>query len=153
MTEKLCPCCSGKSFAICCEPFLTGTAIPATAEQLMRSRYTAYAQANITYIEKTMRGEALQNFNALESSAWAKRVTWLELVVLKTGQDTVTFIARFQEDGKPRFIYEASQFEHVENQWFYSSGKQPKISRNSPCPCGSGKKFKSCCHLKEMGVL
>ena len=22
----------------------------------------------------------------------------------------------------------------------------PKIGRNSPCPCGSGKKFKECCH-------
>ncbi|TAM83683.1 MAG: hypothetical protein EPN47_04920 [Acidobacteria bacterium] len=22
---------------------------------------------------------------------------------------------------------------------------QPKIGRNQPCPCGSGKKFKKCC--------
>ena len=24
-----------------------------------------------------------------------------------------------------------------------------KISRNDPCPCGSGKKYKKCCGLKE----
>jgi len=24
----------------------------------------------------------------------------------------------------------------------------PKIGRNDPCPCGSGKKFKKCCGLK-----
>lgn len=24
-----------------------------------------------------------------------------------------------------------------------------KIGRNDPCPCGSGKKYKSCCMLKE----
>lgn len=23
--------------------------------------------------------------------------------------------------------------------------KYPKISRNDPCPCGSGKKYKNCC--------
>lgn len=27
--------------------------------------------------------------------------------------------------------------------------KKPKIGRNDPCPCGSGKKFKKCCLLKE----
>jgi hypothetical protein len=25
-----------------------------------------------------------------------------------------------------------------------------KINRNAPCPCGSGKKYKKCCALKEM---
>lgn len=24
-----------------------------------------------------------------------------------------------------------------------------KIGRNEPCPCGSGKKYKKCCGLKE----
>ena len=25
----------------------------------------------------------------------------------------------------------------------------PKIGRNDPCPCGSGKKYKNCCMLKN----
>ena len=25
------------------------------------------------------------------------------------------------------------------------SRKPPKVGRNEPCPCGSGKKFKKCC--------
>jgi uncharacterized protein YecA (UPF0149 family) len=25
----------------------------------------------------------------------------------------------------------------------------PKVGRNDPCPCGSGKKFKKCCGAKE----
>jgi uncharacterized protein YecA (UPF0149 family) len=25
----------------------------------------------------------------------------------------------------------------------------PKVSRNSPCPCGSGKKYKKCCGKKQ----
>jgi preprotein translocase subunit SecA len=27
--------------------------------------------------------------------------------------------------------------------------KEPKVGRNDPCPCGSGKKFKKCCLLKS----
>jgi uncharacterized protein YecA (UPF0149 family) len=27
--------------------------------------------------------------------------------------------------------------------------KSPKIGRNEPCPCGSGKKFKKCCLNKK----
>jgi len=37
------------------------------------------------------------------------------------------------------------------------SGQQPvrvgpKIGRNQPCPCGSGKKYKKCCGAKTTGV-
>jgi preprotein translocase subunit SecA len=28
----------------------------------------------------------------------------------------------------------------------------PKVGRNDPCPCGSGKKYKKCCLAKEVGV-
>jgi uncharacterized protein YecA (UPF0149 family) len=26
--------------------------------------------------------------------------------------------------------------------------KEEKVGRNDPCPCGSGKKYKNCCHPK-----
>jgi preprotein translocase subunit SecA len=26
-----------------------------------------------------------------------------------------------------------------------------KVGRNDPCPCGSGKKYKRCCYLKQNG--
>ena len=28
---------------------------------------------------------------------------------------------------------------------------QPKVGRNDPCPCGSGKKYKQCCGKAEAG--
>ena len=28
--------------------------------------------------------------------------------------------------------------------------EEEKIGRNDPCPCGSGKKYKKCCMLKDM---
>ena len=27
--------------------------------------------------------------------------------------------------------------------------KAPKVGRNDPCPCGSGKKYKKCCGMNE----
>jgi len=48
------------------------------------------------------------------------------------------------------------EMEHMEGRTLFEYGKPltptlplvrkgPKISRNSPCPCGSGKKYKKCC--------
>jgi len=44
--------------------------------------------------------------------------------------------------------------ENTENVWLYDEGTvipktvvstTPKVGRNEPCPCGSGKKYKFCC--------
>ena len=32
------------------------------------------------------------------------------------------------------------------------SNISPKIHRNEPCPCGSGKKYKKCCFIREVVV-
>jgi len=37
------------------------------------------------------------------------------------------------------------QFNHSENDEEKSSYGEKKVSRNDPCPCGSGKKYKQCC--------
>src|SRR5213079_1905665 len=47
-----CPC-GGASFATCCGRFLSGDAIPPTAEALMRSRYSAYTLGNEAYLRAT----------------------------------------------------------------------------------------------------
>lgn len=49
----LCPCGSGDPYATCCEPLLTGVARPATPEQLMRSRYTAFCERHVDYLIDT----------------------------------------------------------------------------------------------------
>ena len=61
--NDLCYCCSQIEFKICCEPFLKGKQIPNTPELLMRSRYTAFCLTDMVYVQKTMQGKALQNFN------------------------------------------------------------------------------------------
>jgi len=56
------------------------------------------------------------------------------------------------EQGKQVFEY----FEYEMNGTFMTNEKgtpykrtQPKINRNAPCPCGSGKKYKKCCIIDE----
>ncbi|NEX16830.1 MAG: hypothetical protein C1943_09425 [Halochromatium sp.] len=53
-----CPCGSGKTLADCCGPFLDGTSAPATAEALMRSRYTAFTQSAVDYLRTTWHSSA-----------------------------------------------------------------------------------------------
>lgn len=35
----------------------------------------------------------------------------------------------------------------LQNEGYSAAATVPKVGRNSPCPCGSGKKFKKCCGL------
>ena len=150
--HQQCPCQSGKIFQDCCQPFLMGKTFPDTPEQLMRSRYTAYSQANIDYIQETMKPPASLNFNADSAKQWALEVEWLGLKVIsapavkeKTNIGFVEFIASFNQHGKRATIHELSEFHRLNGKWYYVRGKTPKISRNDPCPCGSNKKFKFCC--------
>jgi len=123
-----CPCGSERDYTHCCQPYLTGQATPKTPEALMRSRYTAYTLANISYIEKTQRGKAAENFNPLDACIWSKRVTWLKLDVLNTSiirknqKGTVEFIARFMDAGVSQSMHEKSDFIKKAGQWFYVDG-------------------------------
>src|SRR6187551_3231945 len=50
---SLCPCKSRETYATCCEPFHIGRAKPTTAEQLMRSRYSAFFFRLVDYLVAT----------------------------------------------------------------------------------------------------
>ena len=151
-----CPCGSKKKYLSCCEPFITGKQTPKTPEELMRSRYTAYTLADIDYIKKTMKGEALIDFNEKDAKDWAKRVTWIKLHVFLSNfenSDTgfVEFEATFLDGYQLKSIYEKSKFILENGNWYYVSGthiqdkyRERVISRNQACPCGSERKFKNC---------
>lgn len=155
-----CPCCSKNNYEKCCGLYLTEQLLPPTPEALMRSRYTAYSQANIAYIRNTMRGKPLLGFNDQEVEAWAAKVTWsgLKVIDAKLQVDNpdkgfVEFIASLRSGSKNEAIHERSEFEKIQGKWFYVASHRPlfskpkqksAISRHSPCPCGSQKKYKNC---------
>lgn len=147
-----CPCGSQTDYIACCGLFLDKSQPAPNPEALMRSRYTAFTQARVDYLKKTMRGKPLENFDEANTALWAKQVKWINLKVIDSYLDEncgyVEFIASYLEQGKKSAIHELSKFQRFDGQWFYIEGKKPikkpKMSRNAPCPCGSQKKYKNC---------
>lgn len=149
---NLCPCCSNKPYIDCCSRFIEGGQVPATPEQLMRSRYTAYATNNLVYLQNTMKSPAADHFDKNRKRA---NITWIKLEVLNSSvsgkKGNVEYIAYYNDYDKLQSLHEKSRFRFDEGHWYYIDGEilddQPsaKIGRNSLCPCGSGKKFKKCC--------
>jgi SEC-C motif-containing protein len=126
---NLCPCHSKKVYAQCCEPYLLEQLIPLTAEALMRSRYTAYTQANIAYIQATMRGKAAEGYDPVSAEQWAKSAKWKELKVKRAffhpssaAHAFVEFVASYKINGRLQKIQELSEFEQREGRWYYVSG-------------------------------
>ena len=127
--QNNCPCGSGQLIVNCCEPIISGRKEAITAEALMRSRYTAFAQANIDYLlsshsVKTRPGKERKNIEL-----WAKSVTWMGLAILNTeaGEENdetgyVEFKALFLENGTPDQIHEKSLFRRENGKWMYVSG-------------------------------
>lgn len=127
--DELCPCGAGKTYANCCGVFIAHLKNPATPEELMRSRYTAFYQVNTDYLADTMKSPAADNFNAEETRAWAEKITWVKLIVVKSSQDEtkgfVEFYAHYLLDNKKHVMHEKSKFACVDGKWFYVDGVQP----------------------------
>ena len=147
---SLCFCRSGKEYKHCCAPFHLHTAVPETAEQLMRSRYTAYVLKNIPYIVATTvpSQQTLLETHLLQE--WADNTTWLGLEILKTEnltktQSAVEFKAIFQDEEGELTHQERSIFVKIENRWYFVDPTVSLPTMKQPCVCGSGKKFKHCC--------
>lgn len=157
-----CPCGLEKSYSECCEPIVKGERKAETAEELMRSRYSAYAKTETDYIVSTIvknkQGE--QDKNSIRK--WSKSSTWKKLEIVNTEkggagdeEGYVEFIAHYITDGDRQVHHEIAHFLKQDDNWYFNDAEYPqvqqyiretpKVGRNEPCPCGSGKKFKKCC--------
>ena len=140
----------------------------------MRSRYVAYSQGNIAYLTMTLSPDMRGEFRAAAALQWASTARFTNLKIVATalgggGDDTgtVTFIATYIQNGHTIDHHEISRFIKDDfGHWMFVDGQShqtrvesaaapftavapatraPKIGRNAPCTCGSGKKFKVCC--------
>ena len=158
---ELCPCGSQLTYDSCCKACISGAVQATTAEQLMRSRYTAYVTVATDYIFETTHPEHRADYDHKGTEEWAKGAEWLGLDIVSTtaggpedSAGTVEFIAHFKENGTERHHHELGQFQKESGRWYFTEGKMvtnqpiirgPKIGRNDPCPCGSTQKYKKCC--------
>jgi len=157
----ICHCNSDRPYAECCEPLLSGDRMACTAETLMRSRYTAYVVRDIAYLLKSWHPSTRP-----EKIDTATIPEWCGLHIVRTekGMETdsegvVEFQAASFSQKKAWRLHEVSHFVKEDGQWLYVDGdikddslpierRVPKVGRNGPCHCGSGKKFKKCCGLR-----
>jgi SEC-C motif-containing protein len=151
-----------KALEAYCLPFLQGEKRPETAAELMASRYVAYATGAIDYLLETHDPKTRSAADRKATEEWSKRADWrgLELVRIEQGgpeddAGQVEFIARYAIDDAEYAHHERAEFRKLDGRWFFMNGEKvaappvrrtaPKIGRNDPCPCGSGKKYKKCC--------
>ena len=157
-----CPCQSSVSYENCCKKIHDDPASALSAESVMRARYTAFVKANIDFIGAT-HIPGTEDFDPAEAKDWAENSIWkgLEIVKCTRGQESdqsgvVEFKAHYQDKQNKDYIHhEIADFKKIDGRWFYENGQivglgplkrsVPKVGRNEPCPCGSGKKFKKCC--------
>lgn len=158
---KNCPCGSGKEYKSCCGLYIKEGIKAPTAEALMRARYSAYAKGEVDFILASHSPKDRGDLSREDIAQWANSSEWqgLEIVSTQQGQEgdskgIVEFKAHYMQD-RARFTHhEKAIFEKDGDQWFFADGhivnepqkrESPKVGRNDPCPCGSGKKFKKCC--------
>lgn len=128
--EALCPCKSRESYANCCMPFHYGTAKAETAEQLMRSRYSAYFFRLVDYLVSTTHPDTREpNLKALLENS-IHQANWRFLTILgssKGGRNDnagkVEFIAEYFIGSQPHELHERSRFKRYKGAWKYLDGK------------------------------
>lgn len=126
----LCPCYSQKSYESCCKKFHKKE-FAKTPEELMRSRYSAYALKNANYIMETTHLESPHyRSNKAEWKKdileFCKNTEFNNLEIVQSSQSGktgyVTFIATLASHGNDLTFTEKSFFKKMGKKWLYVSG-------------------------------
>ncbi len=119
-----CPCGKSKQYSDCCGRYLDQSEVAATAENLMRSRYTAYTLNREDYLLATWHHNTRPASLGLANQP---RNQWLGLILKHLEQSApdhaiVEFIARYKINGRAYRLHEISRFIYQEGLWFYVDG-------------------------------
>jgi SEC-C motif-containing protein len=119
--EGNCPCLSGEQYGECCGRFHAGDAEAPTAEQLMRSRYSAFVVLDADYLLRTWHPDTRPPELELEPAMQWRR---LDIVSTSRGgpldtEGTVEFMARFRQAGGHGVHHETSRFVREDRRWYY----------------------------------
>lgn len=119
----MCYCGNNQFFELCCQPLLLNQTFAQSAEQLMRSRYSAYVVANANYLIDTTHLSKRHLFSKKSILQWAKENEWLRLEIVLSEEKRVVFKAFFKDNqGNEIEHYEDSIFDILGDKWYYVSG-------------------------------
>jgi SEC-C motif domain protein len=129
--ESPCPCKSEKAYGDCCMPFHHRKANPQTAEQLMRSRYSAYFFRRVDYLVDTTHPDTKEPGLKEELEKTIHQASWANLEILQTSgggkedkSGKVEFVATYFLNGERYELHERSRFRRFKGLWKYLDGKQ-----------------------------
>lgn len=112
-----CPCGSGTSYDACCGRLHRGAAQAETPEELMRSRYAAYAVGGTVGHDHLFRTWHPRTRPDDLTTDPALRWTGLEIVAAEG--DEVEFVASYELHGATYELRERSTFERRAGRWVY----------------------------------
>ena len=156
----LCPCGSTLLFNNCCQLYISHKKNPSSPEQLMHSRFSAYAIKGGQYIFDTYDSASQLKQSVDEIQSWADECAWIALKIHEAKQEIVEFSAYYIIENTLYELRERSNFALEQGLWRYIDGditghtEIKSIKRNEICPCNDfptawsakkGKKFKHCC--------
>ena len=121
------PCpCGGGAYGDCCGPVVAGDAA-ATAEQLMRSRFTAFALGHARHVRDSWHpSTAPASVDLDDGLRWDR----LDIVRTDEGQPgdrrgVVEFVASWHDPrtGESGRLHEVSRFRFALGRWYYLDGE------------------------------
>lgn len=123
---KTCPCGLRASYDECCGRLHRGDAAAATAEELMRSRFSAFAKQDAGYLLRSWHSSTRPAQLTFDDGdpQWVR----LEIVGSTEGgpfhsTGTVEFRAHFRAGGRPGAMHENSRFVREDGAWVYLDGE------------------------------
>lgn len=116
-----CPCGATQGYDACCGRFHRGEAEASTAEQLMRSRYAAFARGDAAYLLATWHPSTRPRRVRFDPD---RRWVGLDLLATSGGglldaEGTVEFVAHHQRGDRRAELHEVSLFVRDDRRWRY----------------------------------
>nr|WP_157226691.1 YchJ family metal-binding protein [Gordonia soli] len=122
--DERCPYTSGLTHGECCRPFLISERAAPTARALMRSRFTAFAIGDASYLRETWHADTRPDRIDLDPS-----MRWYRLDIESASGGTpfertgeVVFTAHYRVDGTRGTLHERSRFVRDAGRWYYVDG-------------------------------
>ena len=127
-----CPCRSGATYGACCGPLHRGEREAPDPATLARSRYAAFATADIDYLIRTLHPDHVDLAlpeevlrSTLGAACREHRYTGFEVLEsdVRETTGTVRFRARVFRRGVDLTFVERSRFEKIGSGWRYRDGE------------------------------
>lgn len=115
--DEACPCGGGGDYGACCLPLHSGERQAQTAEELMRSRFCAFAVGDADYLWLSWHPRTRPERVTIDPA-----MVWTGLEIIEATGDEVEFRASYREGQRTGTLHERSRFAVRARRWFYLDG-------------------------------